>query len=1031
MSAPNEPPVHETTNTAAAAFNAASTTQGLPAKPTFSMAADESLPQDLLQPLRNTESKLDQVAPVIATENGVSEPSAALVSDVAVNGTLSGTEVTQTTYETAQPSTTTTVTTLESEVASMQESAPQSSSFAAITSQDTSAPSTLPTDTQVSNAATMLDSNVPVIASDAPTFAERTPISDLRTLPPSQPVSSDTALRIKSEKEQQDLVADPDLAESLGKDTSAPIENSVGQAQFTSSTHSDAPHSELQAETADAMDIASDTASVLGASLASPPPAPQLPPAVPVTDVTTASLPPPPQPAPAILPAEEPRDLAPTPAPISSSALPEAQADHQMLDVPTPPAKVSRERDEDSDEVQPAAKRTKTDGDAVEQDFKMPEVPQSAKSPVAQTVGTVAAQLTAGGADDMVTPPRLAHMKKIVSNLKKSNTSTWFRSPVDYVALKIPNYPSVVKKPMDLGTIDLKLKNQSYSYVSEFVDDFNLIVSNALIFNGPAHIVTTTAQKMGASFNNQMANMPNAAIPEPVREEKKEHKPKEQPTRSAPPRRQSIPAAAPPAPIAPPIRTASTAGPGQTFALNPEGVPTIRRDSTAQGDRPKRAIKPPKNHDIGSARPRKKKYELELKFCRETLLELKKPKNWAANQHFMSPVDPIALQIPTYFQIVKKPMDLGTVQHKLEANEYEKASDFSADVRLIFSNCFKFNKPGDYVFQCGKNLEKIFEDQWEKLGPWIAEKQPTSEPQSAGEDDEDDEESEEEEAEDSEDDRQEKIAALQKQMEAMSKHMSELAAPKKKKKSTPPVAAAKKSTKSKGGKKEKQQHAQFPALASKDKKKASAKAKPEKERYVSYNEKQYISTGIGQLDERRMSEALRIIQSSMPNLAASEQTEVELDIDELPNAVLLRLLAFLKKYVAQAPPEPPSEPHFSPTTAPSKPKKNKPMTKHEQEKQIEELRGKLADYNGGGPISPDAGKSFTTSLRCTVTDVLQHLQLKETIAAVTMTILKKARRSRCQACDRSKRWINQWKAASDWSCYISSLSSARKELHSL
>ena len=36
------------------------------------------------------------------------------------------------------------------------------------------------------------------------------------------------------------------------------------------------------------------------------------------------------------------------------------------------------------------------------------------------------------------------------------------------------------------------------------------------------------------------------------------------------------------------------------------------------------------------------------------------------------------------------------------------------------------------------------------------------------------------------------------------------------------------------------------------------------------------------------------------------------------------------------------------------------MTKHEQEAQIEELKGKLAGYNGG-PISPNTGKSCWNS----------------------------------------------------------------------
>ena len=128
---------------------------------------------------------------------------------------------------------------------------------------------------------------------------------------------------------------------------------------------------------------------------------------------------------------------------------------------------------------------------------------------------------------------------------------------------------------------------------------------------------------------------------------------------------------------------------------------------------------------------------------------------------------------------------------------------------------------------------------------------------------------------------------------------------------------------------------------------------------MNYNEKQYISSAITQLDERRMNEALAIIQNNVPNLKNTDQTEIELDIDELPNFVLLKLLTFLKKYVPQAAPDPPPEPAFIPA-APSKPKKNKPMTKHEQEAQIEELKVKLAGYNGG-PISPNTGKSCWNS----------------------------------------------------------------------
>lgn len=950
-------------NATAAASNAVGASPAMPLKPNFGTLAEgseEHQVESSLRPVRPVDYPLDRTTSELSANTASSEMVEAQPVSAPLNGASIGrADVNENNHHPLEP---TLPAEIQSEPMSTQEQKFQPSSFTS-GSMDSTAPSSLPLDSQALPTATVASPEVPNITGDAPIQADQAPTSDLRTSLLAEPVSSETALRIKAEKEQKDLAADSEMAQTIATETEVPVETDTSSAPPATSTAQDMPQSESQQDEASTMDISSDTAPVTETPVA-PLPTPQPAPVESVTDAPAFSPPPAPQPAPATLPAEEPRDPTSTPAQPSISDI---QTDHAMLDAPSPPVKVSRERDEEADVDERAAKRTKIDDATTDQDFKVPELPQASSLTKGEPEGaipTVQSPVTQNGdtaaesaqESDKITPPRLAHMKKIISNLKKSNTSQWFRAPVDYVAMKIPNYPLVVKHPMDLGTIDSKLKSQAYSSVKEFVDDFELIVDNAVAFNGADHIVAQTAKKMQASFNNQMSNMPPATTSEPGKEDKKMQKPKEQPTRTAPPRRQSIPAqsgtTAQPGHLA---RTASSSS-AQTFALNPEGVPTIRRDSAVLDGRPKRAIKPTRNHDIGGVRPRKKKYELELRFCQEVLTEIKKPRHWQANQYFMAPVDPIALQIPTYFKIIKKPMDLSTVQAKLDANEYEKAKDFEEDVRLIFKNCFTFNKPGEIVFKSGQDLEKLFNEKWEGMGDWLAARQPTSEPHSAGEDDEDDDESDEDDDDDSEDERQEKIAQLQKQMEAMSKHMSELAQSKKKKKSTPPVVPTKKSSKSKGGKKEKQQ-ATFPALQQKDKKKPAAKSKPEKERYVSYNEKQYISSAITQLDERRMNEALAIIQNNVPNLKNTDQTEIELDIDELPNFVLLKLLTFLKKYVPQTAPEPPPEPTFVPTAAPSKPKKNKPMTKHEQEAQIEELRGKLAGYNGG-PISPDAGKSY-------------------------------------------------------------------------
>lgn len=669
---------------------------------------------------------------------------------------------------------------------------------------------------------------------------------------------------------------------------------------------------------------------------------------------TPQSPPPPPEPAPATLPVqpqdstvvpsieavdttvpgEKPADPAPTPAvPI------EEPQDQEMVDAPPQPTKAVHEREEEDDMTdEPAPKRLKTDEEkpSVEQSsFKIPE------SPV--TVAPTYTPSAPVDADDAVTPARLAHMKKVISNLKKSNASQAFRLPVDPVALNIPTYLDIVKKPMDLGTIDARLKHNDYQSVQAFKDDFNQIVLNCLAFNGPDHGVTQQGRKMESSFNNQMSQLPPATVAEPSKAEKKAAKPKIEPVRQPAPRRQSVTGkASSPNTPAPP-----------TFAPDPNGMPLIRRDSALDG-RPKRAIVPPKrNSDFGGARPKKKKYELELRFCDEVLKIISSPKHWAINQYFTHPVDPVALNIPTYFQVIKKPMDLGTVRQKLDGGMYEKAKDFEEDVRMIFKNCYKFNPEGDYVYARGQELEKLFNQEWAKKQDWIAAREPDSEPASVGGDDEEEESEEEPEAESEDEDQSDQLKQLQAQLDAIKNQMGVLSQGRKGK--TSPGAAPKKSEKKKP-KKEQATTTKFPGLQ-KDKptKKMAKKDKPPKDRYVTFAEKQYISNGIAMLPERPMSEALKIIQNSVPALANSDQGEIELDIEEVPNHALLKLLAFVKKYAGPPPEESKEADYASPAV--SKSKKSKSMSKQDQEAQIAELRGTLHHYEAG---SPDALQSVET-----------------------------------------------------------------------
>ncbi|PVH89248.1 Bromodomain-containing protein, partial [Cadophora sp. DSE1049] len=125
------------------------------------------------------------------------------------------------------------------------------------------------------------------------------------------------------------------------------------------------------------------------------------------------------------------------------------------------------------------------------------------------------------------------------------------------------------------------------------------------------------------------------------------------------------------------------------------------------GGRPKREIHPPKSKDLvyPTTRPKNKKLATELKFCEEVLNEVMKHKYWSMNHPFMIPVDPVALGIPNYFAIIKKPMDLGTMSTKLKGGQYSSASDFEKDMRLLLANCYKFNPAGNPIHELGKQFE--------------------------------------------------------------------------------------------------------------------------------------------------------------------------------------------------------------------------------------------------------------------------------------------------------------------------------------
>ena len=74
--------------------------------------------------------------------------------------------------------------------------------------------------------------------------------------------------------------------------------------------------------------------------------------------------------------------------------------------------------------------------------------------------------------------------KKLINILWKVKGAYLFHKPVDPNELGIPDYPKIIKNPMDFSTIKKKLSNNLYTNFKQFNDDIKLTFDNCFLYNG-------------------------------------------------------------------------------------------------------------------------------------------------------------------------------------------------------------------------------------------------------------------------------------------------------------------------------------------------------------------------------------------------------------------------------------------------------------------------------------------------------------------------------------------------------------------
>ncbi|MCO5589541.1 hypothetical protein L7F22_043509 [Adiantum nelumboides] len=88
-------------------------------------------------------------------------------------------------------------------------------------------------------------------------------------------------------------------------------------------------------------------------------------------------------------------------------------------------------------------------------------------------------------------------LTKVLQQLQKRDLYLFFAQPVN--SAEVPNYYTIIKRPMDFGTMQKKLETGVYTTINLFKEDMLLVTGNAQYFNsidGPSAIIHTEASKL-------------------------------------------------------------------------------------------------------------------------------------------------------------------------------------------------------------------------------------------------------------------------------------------------------------------------------------------------------------------------------------------------------------------------------------------------------------------------------------------------------------------------------------------------------
>lgn len=298
---------------------------------------------------------------------------------------------------------------------------------------------------------------------------------------------------------------------------------------------------------------------------------------------------------------------------------------------------------------------------------------------------------------------QLRFMKKhVLEPLWNHSYAKPFKKPVNTNELQLPDYYKVITNPMDLGTIKKRLANKYYWSADECIADFNLMFKNCYSYNDPDQDIVLMAQTLEKSFQQKMTRMPEKEI------EVKRHSG----NFGIDQERVSFNGAS-----VNDMRPLKSAPVSESPSGSSDVEKCVKKEADSSNVVNDKTLAEEFGIQTKYSQTSKPKVELSasLMHCRKILKKLYRKRHSEYAWPFYKPLNPERWGFNDYLNQIKKPMDLFTIKQKLDHGEYKNAREFAEDVRLIFTNCYRYECRKHGLVPMAQRLQHAFEIMYAKV----------------------------------------------------------------------------------------------------------------------------------------------------------------------------------------------------------------------------------------------------------------------------------------------------------------------------